>query len=218
MVARRAMIVEDHAMTRGLVSDTLTHNGFEVAAVASAKEAVAQFDEWDPDVLLADVHLGAPPSGSELALILATRAPHLAVVLMSNYPASHLAREAKAIPAHTVLASKAQVTDQKTLVALVEAALRNRQPDLPDAPVVPSSSAEEASQLTTPQMEVWRLIAAGLSNAAIAQKRGTTVAATERIVTRLFARLGVDGSAALNARVAAAREYIALYGPPEQVL
>lgn len=217
MVARRAMVVEDHAMTRGLVADTLTQNGFEVTAVAGAEDAVAQFDECDPDVLLADVHLGPPPSGSELALILATRAPHLAVVLMSNYPASHLVREAKAIPAHTVVASKQQVTDQKALMAVVEAALRNRQPELADA-VATSALAEEASQLTTPQMEVWRLIAAGLSNAAIASQRGTTVAATERIVTRLFSRLGVDGSASLNARVAAAREYIALYGPPEQVV
>jgi len=217
MVARRAMIVEDHAMTRGLVADTLRQNGFEVTAVAGAEDAVVHFDECDPDVLVADVHLGSPPSGSELALILATRAPHLAVVLMSNYPASHLVREAKAIPAHTVVASKQQVTDQNALMTLVESALRNRTPQLPDA-VSGSSVAEEASALTTPQMEVWRLIAAGLSNAAIAQQRGTTVAATERIVTRLFARLGVDAAATLNARVAAAREYISLFGPPDQVV
>ncbi|AVG23721.1 NarL/FixJ-like response regulator [Pontimonas salivibrio] len=217
MVARRAMVVEDHPMTRGLVADALSHNGFEVTAVAGAEDAVAQFDECDPDLLVADVHLGSPPSGSELALILATRAPHLAVVLMSNYPASHLAREAKAIPAHTVVASKQQVTNQGELLSVVEAALRNRQPQLLE-PQPSSPFAQEAASLTTPQMEVWRLIAAGLSNAAIAEHRGTTVAATERIVTRLFARLGVDGSASLNARVAAAREYIALFGPPDQVI
>ncbi|MEX2441607.1 MAG: response regulator [Pontimonas sp.] len=217
MVARRAMVVEDHAMTRGLVADTLRQNGFEVVAVAGADDAVAHFDECDPDVLVADVHLGSPPSGSELAFILATRAPHLAVVLMSNYPASHLVREAKAIPAHTVVASKHQVTDQNALMTLVESALRNRALDLPDA-VSNSSVAGEASQLTTPQMEVWRLIAAGLSNAAIAERRRTTVAATERIVTRLFARLGVDASAKFNARVVAARDYISRFGPPEQVV
>jgi DNA-binding NarL/FixJ family response regulator len=217
MVVRTAMVVEDHPLTRGLVADALSHNGFEVTAVAGAEEAVAQFDECDPDLLVADVHLGSPPSGSELALILATRAPHMAVVLMSNYPASHLAREAKAIPAHTVVASKQQVTNQGDLLKVVEAALRNRQPHLLE-PQPSSPFAQEAALLTTPQMEVWRLIAAGLSNAAIAKQRGTTVAATERIVTRLFTRLGVDSSASLNARVATAREYIALFGPPDQVI
>lgn len=213
-MARNALVVDDHALTRGLLSHALEHNGFVVTAAASAAEAVDRFEACDPDVLIADVHLGTPPSGSELALVLATKAPHLAVVLMSNYPAAHLRREASKIPAHTVVAHKSQLSDTATVMEVVEAALRNRTPDLPPSDV--ESSLSPGDDLTTPQMEVWRLIASGFSNAEIAALRDTTVAATERIVTRLFSRLGVDSNSRLNARVAAAKAYISRYGPPDQ--
>lgn len=214
MVTRSALVVDDHALTRGLLSHALEHHGFAVTAVASAAEAVENFEACDPDVLIADVHLGTPPSGSELALILATKAPHLAVVLMSNYPAAHLRREASKIPAHTVVAHKDQLSDTDAVIEVVEAALRNRTPNL--APSLRESESSPSDDLTTPQMEVWRLIASGFSNAEIATIRETTVAATERIVTRLFSRLGVDSNARLNARVAAAKAYISRYGPPDQ--
>lgn len=211
---RNALVVDDHALTRGLLSHALEHNGFAVTAVASAAEAVDCFEACDPDVLIADVHLGTPPSGSELALVLATKAPHLAVVLMSNYPAAHLRREASKIPAHTVVAHKGQLSDTAAVMEVVEAALRNRTPDFASSEV--EAQPSPGDDLTTPQMEVWRLISAGFSNAEIAALRDTTVAATERIVTRLFSRLGVDGNSRLNARVAAAKAYISRYGPPDQ--
>ncbi len=214
MVTRSALVVDDHALTRGLLSHALENHGFAVTVAASAAEAVESFEACDPDVLIADVHLGTPPSGSELALILATKAPHLAVVLMSNYPAAHLRRQASKIPAHTVVARKDQLSDTDAVIEVVEAALRNRTPDLAQSPREPDSSLGD--DLTTPQMEVWRLIASGFSNAEIATIRETTVAATERIVTRLFSRLGVDSNARLNARVAAAKAYISRYGPPDQ--
>lgn len=213
-MGRSALVVDDHALTRGLLSHALEHHGFVVTAVASAAEAVDRFEASDPDVLIADVHLGTPPSGSELALVLATKAPHLAVVLISNYPAAHLRREASKIPAHTVIAHKGQLSDTDAVIEVVEAALRNRTPSLTPSEV--ESQPSPGDDLTTPQMEVWRLIASGFSNAEIARMRDTTVAATERIVTRLFGRLGVDSNSRLNARVAAAKAYISRYGPPDQ--
>lgn len=213
-MARSALVVDDHALTRGLLCHALEQHGFVVTAVASAAEAIDRFDACDPDVLIADVHLGTPPSGTELALVLATKAPHLAVVLMSNYPAAHLRREASKIPAHTVVAQKDQLSDTGAVIEVIEAALRNRTPDL--AASLAQSRPSPGDDLTTPQMEVWRLIASGFSNAEIAKIRETTVAATERIVTRLFSRLGVDGNSRLNARVAAAKAYISRYGPPDQ--
>lgn len=211
---RRALLVEDHAMTRGLLSDVLRHGGFQVMSAANSAEAISVFDEFDPDVLVADVHLGRRPSGSELAIILATKAPHIAVVLISNYPASHLERQVKAIPAHTVVANKDQVTGGDDLLRVVEAALRNREPVLETDHLSDTGQTEAIGKLTDSQMEVWRFIAAGYSNAQIAQMRGTTTAATERIVTRVFGRLGVDSDSRFNARVAAARSYITLFGPP----
>lgn len=204
-------------MTRGLVSDALKTAGFEVHAVPTAKEAVQNFDRIDPDVLIADVHLGAPPSGSELALVLATKAPHLAVVLMSNYPSAHVKNKAHGLPAHTVVASKQQLVDASILIEVVESALRNKSPTALDSEANGVASDLVAS-LTPGQIDVWRMLASGLSNQQIAHLRGTTIAATERLVTRLFSRLQLDGNPKINSRVSAARTYIALYGPPDPEL
>lgn len=204
-------------MTRGLVSDALVGAGFRVHAMATAKEAVSSFDRIDPDVLIADVYLGLPPSGSELALILGTKAPHLAVVLMSNYPAAHLHRQGLGIPAHTVVVSKEQLIDTSTVIEVVETALRNK--SLHESGAYSGNDVgHQGVSLTPSQFEVWRMIASGLSNHQIAYLRGTTVAATERLVTRLFSRLKLDGNPKMNPRVSAARSYIGLYGPPDPEL
>ncbi|MBM3686392.1 MAG: response regulator [Actinobacteria bacterium] len=72
---RTVLLVEDHAMTRALVQRSLEDDGFVVTAVDSARGAIRAFDDVDPDVLVADINLGAGPNGVELATILRAHAP-----------------------------------------------------------------------------------------------------------------------------------------------
>jgi len=62
-------------MTRALVQRSLEDDGFVVTAVDSARGAIRAFDDVDPDVLVADINLGAGPNGVELATILRAHAP-----------------------------------------------------------------------------------------------------------------------------------------------
>lgn len=55
------------------------------------------------------------------------------------------------------------------------------------------------------QGEILLLIAEGLTNAAIARKRGTSLRATETIVQRTFAVLGLKNDEDFNPRVLAVR-------------
>ena len=57
--------------------------------------------------------------------------------------------------------------------------------------------------VTRGQAEVLRLMAEGLSNAAIAQRRGCSARALERIIARLYTALGISDDAQGNARVQA---------------
>ena len=61
--------------------------------------------------------------------------------------------------------------------------------------------------ITRSQAEVLRLMADGLSNAAIAEQRGCSVRALERVNARLYAALGVKDDADANARVQAVGMY-----------
>jgi DNA-binding NarL/FixJ family response regulator len=53
--------------------------------------------------------------------------------------------------------------------------------------------------------EVLRLVAQGLSNAGIAEVRGTSVNAAEAMVQRMFIALGIHSDRRHNTRVLAAR-------------
>ena len=57
-------------------------------------------------------------------------------------------------------------------------------------------------------------MALGRTNAQIAELRGTTVKAAERVVARALAAAGEDAGPAGNSRVDAARRFIRLSGQP----
>jgi DNA-binding NarL/FixJ family response regulator len=67
------------------------------------------------------------------------------------------------------------------------------------------SAGEEKITITSGQAEILRMIADGLSNAAIAEARGITLRAAEALIQRTFAALGVNGDSSINPRVAAVR-------------
>jgi DNA-binding NarL/FixJ family response regulator len=67
------------------------------------------------------------------------------------------------------------------------------------------SAGEEKITITSGQAEILRMIADGLSNAAIAEARGITLRAAEALIQRTFAALGVNGDSNINPRVAAVR-------------
>ncbi|MSY02835.1 MAG: hypothetical protein F2672_03925 [Actinobacteria bacterium] len=59
--------------------------------------------------------------------------------------------------------------------------------------------------MSATQGEILRMIADGLSNAAIARERGVTLRAAEALIQRTFSALGVKGDPDLNSRVIAVR-------------
>ena len=68
--------------------------------------------------------------------------------------------------------------------------------------------------LTRRQVEVLRLIAAGRSNAAIAEARGISVRAAEKAVARTVAALGITDETEGNPRAVAVRRYLESAGAP----
>jgi len=70
--------------------------------------------------------------------------------------------------------------------------------------------------LTPGQMATLADIAAGLTNAEIAARRGSSVRATERMVTRMFEALGLSDDPQHNPRVKAAMMYARYAGLPAE--
>ncbi len=66
----RVMLIEDDALVRRMISEALDEEGMEVDGLASAEDALVLLGAGQvPDVLVADVNLGAGLSGSTPASI-----------------------------------------------------------------------------------------------------------------------------------------------------
>ena len=83
-----ALIVEDDAMQREMISMLLEESEYEVILCESAEEALLVLDRKGRklSLLMTDVNLVGPMSGAELAAIAHQRHPALDVVVTSGKP------------------------------------------------------------------------------------------------------------------------------------
>lgn len=213
-IKRKVLIVEDDNMLRNLLAAKLTSDGFEVTSAANAKSAIAEANDFDPDIALLDIDLGAGPNGIDLSQHLTKNFPGLAVIFLTNVPEPKVvARESRSIPKGAAYLVKHRLADTNVLNEAIEAAIRDRVPALFRND---KDSQHSLSVLSKTQLSVVRQIAVGLTNAQIAEQRGTTIRSVELLIRRTVETLGLanDGDSK-NFRVMLAREYIKVAGVPE---
>ena len=214
MEARRVLVVEDDPFLQSLIADTLAGSGFEVQTASSAAQAKNTIITFDPDAAVLDIELGNGPTGIDLADLIVRQYPHTAIVFLTHLPDPRfIGVDSSSIPNRAAYIRKETITEQGALVQIIETALRDGstrskklRTDLdPNRPL---------ANLSKSQISVLRSIAQGLSNAEIAQQRGSTVRAVEHLIRRTFAAVGIDMDQYVNARTAAAREYVEAAGLP----
>jgi CheY-like chemotaxis protein len=82
---RRVLVVENEAIIRDLIVDVLIEDGFEVHAVANARDALSHLAaQWPVDVLFTDIELEGDVDGERLAMLARKMLPELAVVYTSG--------------------------------------------------------------------------------------------------------------------------------------
>ena len=82
---RRVLVVEDEVLVRELIVDVLIDDGFEVHAVADARDALSHLSAaWPVDVLFTDLDLPGDIDGERLAVLARKLRPELAVVYASG--------------------------------------------------------------------------------------------------------------------------------------
>jgi len=212
---RRVLVVEDHPLMRSLVAEALGGRGFAVEARGDAAGALAALDAFDPDCLVTDIDLGQRPNGVELATLVRSRAPQVAIVFLTNLSRAAAGGVASDVVAGASFVNKGAIESIDELVDAVEAALDER-PLSRDLP--PTDARAALLSLSASQLETVRLLATGATNAEIARRRGVSVRAAEKSVERVFAALGLSGGGPSTPRVAAAALYISTLGDPSSGL
>lgn len=205
---RLVLVVEDEALTRSLIVEMLKSSGFDVQSCASAVEALRECRYLDPDAVITDIDLGPGPSGLDLVENLGRTSPHIAVLVLSNYPI--LRQHPANARTHIAYLDKREVGSSATVIQALEAVLRDevaKGPDVDDADAA-------VARLSRAQFDALRMMAEGLSNAEIATQRGISKRAAESLIQRTITTLGIAPDERLNPRVQAVRIYFQYTGVP----
>jgi len=197
---QRVLIVEDDPLVRGLLDSGLELSGFETTSVTTVAEALATLEEFDPHVVLTDLHLGTGPSGADLLWRVYRQTPWVSRVVLSSHQSADLVGSlgSSELPPDTGYIVKSALGDLQDLSRLLHESLSH-------VPIVkaPEGNDDELPILSSAQAQVLAWIAEGLNNSAIAERRGITKRSAEGIVQRTFAALGLDALPDSNARVLA---------------
>ena len=197
----RVLLVEDEEFTRAMVAGALQSVGHEVRGAASAADGLAVLDDFEPHVVMADLDLGPGPTGADLLHRVAQESPWVGLVVLTAHAAPSLALPAGTrLPDHVVYLIKSDVTSGQDLQLAMEAAIAHAEPA-----VSMDEDADGRPVISRVQGEILRLIAEGYSNQGIAEIRGTSIRATESLVHRTFAALGLGQDKRMSPRVQAAR-------------
>lgn len=210
MYQRHIVVVEDEALLRDLIAKTLEAKGFDVTTAANAADAARAIKAHDPDAVVLDVELGPGPNGFDFAESLRVTSPEVGIVFLTNLPDPRfVGRDASELPTGISYLRKSQLVDTDQLIEAIEAVLKESvtsglRHDL--------DKGRPLAQLSKKQISVLQMLASGLTNSQIAEKRGTTIRAVEGIVSRIFQALSIDVQADGNARVEAAAAYLRAAG------
>jgi DNA-binding NarL/FixJ family response regulator len=212
-VATSVGIVEDEAFSRVALTTSLRAHGFHVLFdTDGASQAMDLFTVRRPEVGIIDIHLGGGPSGVDLAVRLRAEIPTLGFVFLTSFDEPRLlGRTLPPLPPGSVYLTKASVASMRTVSDAIKEAATWRNDPRRRSSTTPSG-ASPLHALTDSQVDTLQLVAAGLSNAEIARRRGVREKAVESTISRIAKKLGLEPDAARNQRVHLARVYLRTLG------
>jgi DNA-binding NarL/FixJ family response regulator len=218
-MATRVVVADDSYLIREALVQLLAEDG-EVDVVAACGDydaTLAAVEAERPDVVVTDIRM--PPSqtdeGIRVAQALHELSPETGVVVLSQYSdpqyALLLLEHGSAGRAYLL---KERVHDRAELASAVAEVAQGGSvidPKIIDVLVAARTRAEESplAELTPREREILAEIAAGKSNAAIAESLVLTKRAVEKHINSIFLKLGLSQSQDASKRVKATLMFLA---------
>jgi len=111
----RVMVVDDDAETLALLREVVAKEGYQVETVEDGESALRRLAEWQPDLVITDIHM---PGMDGLALLAAVRekAPDVLVILLTAYGSLKTAVDAIKAGAFDYLSKPFVVEDIRLVV------------------------------------------------------------------------------------------------------
>jgi DNA-binding NarL/FixJ family response regulator len=198
-------MVDDDPFTSSTLASSLQMLGCYVVAaesVSSALRAIRNFSaENAPNVALLDLDLGEGPTGLDLAVTLREEFPTIGIVILSTYVDPRLiGGNQPDLPEGAIYVIKNSVTKPQVLGDALQSAVAHMSNSKSETQKI-SAVVLAGSNLSDKQVEMMRLVAAGLTNAEIAKQLWMTEPAVEKAIARLSKKLDISASKEQNQRV-----------------
>lgn len=194
----RVVVADDHPIVRSGLSALLsTLDGFDVVGLAAdGNQAIKECVLHNPDVLILDLQMPGLDGLSATRQVLRA-APTVAVLILTMHDDDHSVFAAMRAGARGYLVKGAEQDEIARAVRAVAAgeaifgpAIARRLIDFFSAPPTPTVAAP-FPELTARERDILDLLAAGLSNAAIADRLGLATKTVANNVSAVFAKLQV---------------------------
>lgn len=188
----RVLTVDDHEILRGGIRFLLLAiDDIEVVGEAhSGEEALALCEREQPDVVLMDMRMPGM-NGVETTRRLRERYPEVQVLVLTSFHDRELVQQAMQAGAIGYLLKGISMEDLAQAIRSVNAGQPTLAAEALQALVqVPRSPMVLGADLTPREREVLELLAAGLSNADIAERLVVSVAGVKYHVSSILSKLG----------------------------
>jgi DNA-binding NarL/FixJ family response regulator len=200
-ISRKVLIVEDELFTQKLISEIITNLGNKCATASSVSEALALVKTFSPELIITDLDLGPGPTGIDLINKIDKDFPEIKLAVLTAHTTPNLVDiKVKGLPNRVQYIVKADLHASNSFENILKNAFEQKPTNNP-----PSVKPIDAIYLSNTQAELLKLIAQGLSNQAIADKRGTTLRAVEALINRTYQALKLNENDAINLRVEAVK-------------
>jgi len=198
----RVLVAEDEEFTLNLLREILTDAKFEVIGVKSVAEAIQAIESFDPHAVITDLNFGVnAPTGADLLNFLHEERPWIGKIILTSHASPNLALpRGTELPPNVIYLVKSELQT----IASLSSAITDSMSQINASTVIPVLDNQRIVVSET-QGEILRLMAEGYTNQAIAKRRGTSLRATEALVQRTFASLGLKSDDEFNPRILAVR-------------
>jgi DNA-binding NarL/FixJ family response regulator len=194
----RVMLADDHPIVMKGFAMSLAAEGMEVVGQArTPEEAVAMYAKEKPDVAVLDMRFGTELTGLDAAQQILKADPRAKIVFLSQFDQDSLIKETYRIGAHAFVTKDCDPADLATAVQHAHEGKLYFLPQIAErlASLAVRGDVSPQSQLDERGLEIFKLMAEGLTNAEIAEKLNLSTKTISNISQSVKEKLGVHRQA-----------------------
>lgn len=194
----RVLLADDHPIVMTGFAMSLSRMGMEVVGQAkSPAEAESLFESTRPDVAVLDIRFGAGLTGLDAARSLLQRFPDAKIVFLSQFDQDSLIKETYRLGARAFVTKDCDPADLASAVRHAHADKLYFLPQIAErlANLSVRGDVSPQSQLDQRGLEIFKLMAEGLTNAEIAERLNLSTKTISNISQSIKEKLGVERQA-----------------------